>query len=60
MNGFVRTLAVVLLSGATLVAGQAVIESTFANKDAALQVDPALPFRRCGGLATRRGRIGSG
>jgi len=44
MNGFVRTLVVVLLSGATLVAGQAVIESTFANKDAALQVDPALPF----------------
>jgi hypothetical protein len=44
MSGFVRTLVVVLLSGATLVAGQAVIESTFANKDAALQVDPALPF----------------
>jgi hypothetical protein len=44
MNGFVRTLVVVVLSGATLVAGQAVIESTFANKDAALQVDPALPF----------------
>jgi hypothetical protein len=44
MNGFVRTLVVVLLSGPTLVAGEAVIESTFANKDAALQVDPALPF----------------
>jgi hypothetical protein len=44
MNGFVRTLVVVLLSGATLVAGQAVIESTFANKNAALQVDPALLF----------------
>jgi hypothetical protein len=35
-----------LLSGPTLVAGQAILESTFANKDAPLQVNPALPF--CG------------
>lgn len=44
MNGFVRTLVVVLLSGPSLVAGQAVLESTFANKDTSLQADPALPF----------------
>jgi hypothetical protein len=44
MNGFARTLVVVLLSGSTLVAGQAVLESTFANKGAPLQPDPAAPF----------------
>jgi hypothetical protein len=42
MNGFARTLVVVLLSVPALVAGQAVFESTFANKDASLQ-----PIRRC-------------
>jgi hypothetical protein len=44
MNGFARTLVVVLLSGSTLAADQAVLESTFANKDAPLQPDPAVPF----------------
>jgi hypothetical protein len=44
MNGFVRALVVVFLSGPTLVAGQAIFGSTFANRDASLQLDPALPF----------------
>ena len=49
MNGFarilrLRILVVALLSAPTLVAGQAVFESTFASKDAPLRVDAALPF----------------
>jgi hypothetical protein len=44
MNGFARTLVVIFLGVPTLVAGQAVFESTFANQDASLQLDPALSF----------------
>ncbi len=44
MNGFARTLVVALLSGPTLVAGRALFDSTFANKDAPLQFGPALLF----------------
>jgi hypothetical protein len=45
MNGFARTMVVVLLGCVSvLAAGQAVFESTFAQQDAPLQLDPALPF----------------
>src|SRR5579859_2054855 len=46
MNGFARTLVVILLSGPMLVSAQAVFESTSASKDASLKLDPALPFWR--------------
>jgi hypothetical protein len=45
MNGFARTMVVALLGCVSvLAAGQAVFESTFAQQDAPLQLDPALPF----------------
>jgi hypothetical protein len=45
MNGFARTLVVVLLGCVSvLAAGQAVFESTFAQQDVPLQLDSALPF----------------
>jgi hypothetical protein len=48
MNGFARTLVVMLLSGPMLVSAQAVFESTFASKDASLQLDPSSPFWSAG------------
>jgi hypothetical protein len=45
MNGFARTMVVVLLGCVSvLAAGQAVFESTFAQQDVPLQLDPALSF----------------